>query len=183
MQRVNGVGRGAAEIDHNVAASQTCGVGGRAGVNLGNQHTPVPRQRVLINHPPRECRGLRRDAEHRPTYAAVSNERRHHVPCGVDRHGERNALPSPDNCRVDAHHHAAARDQGSTRIAGIERSIGLQEILHQPSRARPEPSAQGADHAGGDAVLKPEGIPNRDDQLSRQEARRIAERHGGEAVR
>jgi hypothetical protein len=70
--------------------------------------------------------------------------------------------PAGEDRRVDADHFAAQVQQGPSRVAGVDRGVGLQDVLPAALGYR-KWSADRANHAHGDRV---------------REIERIADRHG-----
>ena len=86
------------------------------------------------------------------------------------------ALRRHDHRRVDADDVAARRDERPARVAGIERGIGLDDVVHQPAGLRPQRSAEGADDAGRHRVVEAVRVADGDGHLSDAHVARIAER-------
>ena len=125
---------------------------------------------------PRNRRVLSGDAEMTAAHAAIAQQRRHDIACRIDRHRERDALSAENDRGVDADDLRAARDERTAGVARIERGVGLDQVLHQAHGARAQRSAERADDAGRHRVLEAKRIADRDDQLTRPQRRRIAER-------
>ena len=66
--------------------------------------------------------------------AAVTQERGQQGVDRVDRNREAQPLTAGDDRGVDAYDSAGARDERSAGIAGIERRVGLDDMLDQASR-------------------------------------------------
>ena len=73
-----------------------------------------------------------------------------------------------------ADHFAARRHERTAGVAGIERRVGLDDVVHQPAGPRPQRSAQRADHAGGHRVLEAVRVADGDRDLP--DAHRVASR-------
>jgi len=87
----------------------------------------------------------------------------------VDAHAiaDGSAKPTPsyvstagDDRGIDADHFAGRIHQRSSAVAGIDRGIGLQEMLEGPA----DVAALGADDARGDGRSNPNGLPKANTQ-------------------
>ena len=97
----------------------------------------------------------------------------------VDRHGQ--AEPDPGDRGVDPDDPATRVGQGAAGVAGIERGIGLDDVLDEAARppvAGAERPAEGADDARGHGPGEAERVADRDDQLADLQARGVTERCG-----
>ena len=109
---------------------------------------------------------LQRDAADRASlHFAVFDQLVHHVPCQVARHGETNPLVAAglaENGSIDSDQFAAGVNQCTARVTGIDRGVGLNEILigGEPSL---EPPAGGADNPQGDRLIQLKWIADRQD--------------------
>ena len=74
-------------------------------------------------------------------------------------------------------------DQRAAGVAGIERGVGLDDVLDQPPRSRAQRPAERAHHAGRDRVLEPVGIADRDHELPARSGCESPKVHRGEAGR
>ena len=71
--------------------------------------------------------------------------------------------------------------QRAAGVAGVERGVGLDDVLDHPRRpavAGGQRAAQPADHAGGDRAGQAERVADGDHELADPQRRRVAE-HGG----
>ena len=80
--------------------------------------------------------------------------------------GEADALRRGDDRGVDADDLAARVEQRAAGVAGIERRVGLQDVVDQPAGAGGEGAAERADDAGGDGVVEAERIADGDGDLA-----------------
>ena len=118
------------------------------------------------------------DAEERPTDPAVVHERADDRPRrGVDRHGQ----PEADtrDRGVDPDDPPASIGQRPAGVAGVERRVGLDDVLDEPARPavpRRERPAERAHDAGRDAAGEAERVADRHDQLPDPEPVGVAER-------
>src|SRR5436309_12413422 len=103
--------------------------------------------------------------------------------CRVDADGKADALRRQYDRGVDADHLSARRHQRSPRITGIQRGIGLNHVIDQPTGRRSERASKRAHHSSSDRELEPVGVSDRDDQLSRSDRLGIALRSRDEVGR
>ena len=82
-------------------------------------------------------------------------------------HGDCKADPlrGQNHRRVHAYHGAARVEQWPARVARIQRRVGLNDVVDQPTRHGAKRAAERADDAGGDRALKAQRIADRDDDL------------------
>ena len=73
--------------------------------------------------------------------------------------------------RVDADHAAGRVEQRAARVAGVERRVGLDDVLDREAARRRDAPLQRRDDARGQRALEPERVADRD--------RRVADAHGG----
>src|SRR5207247_9998345 len=66
-------------------------------------------------------------------------------------------------------------EQRAARIPRIQRRVRLNDVVDQTTRYRTERATERADDAGGDCTLEAERIPDRDDDLTDAERRRVAQ--------
>ena len=85
-----------------------------------------------------------------------------------------------DDRGVHADHLAAGVDQRPARVAGIERRVGLDHVVDQPSGLRAQRAAQRADHACRDGAFEAVGIADGDRELPHAQPARAAELRGGQ---
>ena len=116
------------------------------------------------------------DADVAAADAAVANEARCDEARRVARNREAQSLRRKDGRRVDADHLAARRHERSARVARIQRGVGLDDVVHQASRLPAQRSAERADHAGGNGMMKPVRVADGDRNLPDPDGTRVAER-------
>ncbi len=140
--------------------------------------TPTPRSTCQAERA-RDASGQRhvlpRQPQHAPPHATLAQQRRDDVPCGVDRDREADALHAENGRGVDPDDRSPAADERSTRVAGVERRIGLNQRLDQPAGRAPQRSAKRADDAGGDRVLEAVRRADGDHDLAGSQISRVAE--------
>ena len=89
---------------------------------------------------------------------------------------EAESLRRQDRRGVDADHVAARRHQRPAGVAGIQRRVGLDDVVHQPPGLRRAATAERADDAGGHRVMEAERVADRDRDLADAHGARVAER-------
>ena len=94
---------------------------------------------------------------------------------GIDRDREAESLTG-QNGGVDADYVAVRVDERAAGVSGIERGVGLDDVVHQSPRLRAQRAAERADDARGYRVGEPVRIADRDDELARTQRGRIAKR-------
>ena len=119
---------------------------------------------------PRDRRGLRGDADEGAAHAAVADQFAEDEARGVAGDGEADALRAGDDRGVDADDLAARRDQRAAGIAGIERGVGLDDVLdHAAGDASGSERPSAEIDAGGHRPLEAERIADGDDKLAAAE--------------
>ena len=79
------------------------------------------------------------------THPTMGEQLADHPFCRVDSRGKTNRLRLRDHRGIDADHAALGVDQRAAGVAGIERGVGLNDIVHEPARRCPQacgPSAE-----------------------------------------
>src|SRR3954470_11722524 len=82
-----------------------------------------------------------------------------------------------DDGRVDADQPPRRIQQRPTRIAGIDRGVGLDHVRDLAAAAGRQPALERADDAAGQGLVEPEGIADRKCRLTDLEFGRTAQRH------
>ena len=118
---------------------------------------------------------LRGDTHHRTTHLAVLHQPRRHPVDGVDRDGEREALRLLNHRDVDADDRARRIDQRPARVAGIDRGVGLDDILDHLAAVARQGAVKRADDASGDGALQAHRAANGDDELPHLELIGVAQ--------
>ena len=113
-----------------------------------------------------------------PDVRALEPPRRHqrvHDAAGgvVDR--DREAEPDTRDGRVDPDDPSASVGERSARVPGVERGVGLDDVLDDAAGLHREGAAEGADHPRRDRPREPHRVADRDDELTDAEARGLAE--------
>src|SRR6202043_4217535 len=75
----------------------------------------------------------------------------------VGGYGKTKSLRGQNHSRVHADDLPSGVHQRPSGISGIQRRIGLNNIVHQPAGLRPHRSAQSADNTSGDSLLEAVG--------------------------
>ncbi len=167
--------------DH-VACGQTGAVRGRprldraddgAGLGLDVQRLGKIGRQILDRHP-----------EPAAPHLAEFDELVHDGERHVDGHGEADpdvaAAPRRDDRGVDADELAVERDQRAARIAGVDRGVGLDEVL-VAFRVDPRPPER-RDDAARHGLAEAEGIADGDDEIAHQQFLGIAKGHLGQVL-
>ena len=94
---------------------------------------------------------------------------------GVARDGEADSLSGQDDRGVHADDFARAVQQRTAGIPGIQRRIGLDDLVHQSARLRAHGAPERTDDSGGHSLLESIGGTNRDRDLSHANPRRVGE--------
>ena len=97
----------------------------------------------------------------------------------VDGNGEADALAARIDGGVDADHLAAEVEERPAAVAGIDRGVGLDEVV---VGARADGAAFGADDSEGDRVAEAERIADGDHVFADAERVARSERRGGEIL-
>src|SRR5439155_6247564 len=121
----------------------------------------------LPGKPRRQGPRATHDAKERPPNAAVTHQRTQDPPRRrVDR--DRETKADARDRRVDPDDATARIGQPAAGVAGIERRVGLDDVLDEAARppiARPQRASQRADDAGRDRSGEPQRVADRDDEL------------------
>ena len=99
------------------------------------------RQRARNRH------GLPGHADVAAANPAVANQLRRDEPRRVARDREAEALCRHDDRGIDSDDVAARVDQRPARVAGVERGVGLDDVVDQPPGLRAQRPAERADDA------------------------------------
>ncbi|MDF3039254.1 MAG: hypothetical protein K0Q71_1960 [Thermomicrobiales bacterium] len=137
---------------------------------------------MLARHADVDLPVLRGDTEEGAPHAPFVDEEAGHPARGVDRHREADALRPLDDGGIDPDHAPAGVNQRSSRVAGVERGVGLDDILDQPATAGAQRAPQRRDDPSRDGRLEAEGVADGDDELARFESIRIAELGRGQTA-
>src|SRR5208282_1785545 len=120
------------------------------------------------------------DSDIGAAYLAVLDQMTRDELGAVDGDRKADSLRGQDNRRVDADYLAARVDQRSAGVTGIQRGVGLDNVIHQSARSRPERSSKRTNDACGDRTLEAIRISNRDRELTNAHRLRVTQRHGGQ---
>lgn len=105
----------------------------------------------------------------------------HRSPGGIDRDRKpQHARVASDNCRVHSDDPAAAVEQWSSAVAGVDLGVGLDEIAQRRAAAG-DAAAKRAYHADRDRALKAIGVADRDRDLPDLEPVGVAKRSSRKA--
>ena len=132
-----------------------------------------------LRHRRRNGRG--RHADVAVVDVAVGLELGHDLPGRVDR--DREADPDGAVARaarldlgVDPDHPARAVEQRTAGVAGVDRGVGLDHMIDREPVGGADRPLDSGDDPGGDGVLKPERVADRDRLVADLDARGVAER-------
>src|ERR1043166_949867 len=92
---------------------------------------------------------------------------------GVAGDGETNSLRWQDDRGVNANYFAGAIQQRSARVSWVQRRIGLNDVVHQPTALRAHGAAERADNSRRDSLAKAIGRTNGHGNLPYMNSRRI----------
>ena len=124
-----------------------------------------------------------RDAEIPAADASVANEQCRHALRGRRRNRKaESAAAARNDRRVDADHRAARIDERAAAIAGIQRRVGLDDVVHQASRTRTQRTSERRNDAGRYGTFEAEGVAEGDRQLARLDRARVAEHRRDEVA-
>src|SRR5215211_287072 len=93
-----------------------------------------------------------------------------------DGDGEAYSLRAADNGRVDADDPRRGVGQRTARVAGVDRRVGLDDVLYEPPALAPDRTPEGADNPRCNTPLEAKRVPDRDDELTDYEVPRVAQR-------
>ena len=125
-----------------------------------DEHAGGLRQLVEAGDAAQQRHVLAGDAQIAAPHPAVAEQRRQHRRDRVDRHREAQSLAAGDDGGVHADDLARAGDQRSARVAGIQRRVGLNHLIDQPSRIARAASVPSALTTPADTECwKPYGLP------------------------
>ena len=134
--------RHAVERHDHVAGQQTGAVRRAARLGRRDRRGRALREPVRKLHAARNGRLLRRYSDVGAPHAAVPHQLAEHEVRRVRRDREADALRALDDRRVHADHLAARGDQRPAGIAGVERRVGLDHVVDQPSACARAASAR-----------------------------------------
>src|SRR4051812_28878674 len=169
--------RHAVHFHHHVAFAKSRPFGGRTGAHLANQRSFIAPRAFGRSHI------LQRYADAAALYLAGLYDLLHDLAGHVDRDGEADpdiAAAGRKYRRVDADEFASEADEPPTGIAGVDRRVGLDEVLI-PLFAQPG-AAKRTDQPGRDGLSQAERIADRNHEIADFQAVAVAQRYGLEAV-
>src|SRR5581483_2142151 len=174
--------RNLADLGDDVADLQTCPLGCRSRLNLGNEcaclltgqtHRLGELWRQILGH----------DAKLSSPNLTEFHELVHHVTDHVGRNSKADAdiaAAWTDDGGIDADQFASQVDQCAAGIAGIDRRVGLDEVF-VPLDAEAG-AAQSAHDAGSDGLTEPERIADGHHEVADFEPFGVAKRQGSEIL-
>ena len=175
LEVVDAADRQAVDADDQVLGAQA-GAGGRRAVDhLDDLDRAVAAERRRDAR--RQRPGAARDADPGAPHAAVAHQRGDDpARRRVDRHGQAEA--DAGDRGVDPDHAAAAVDQRAARVAGVERGVGLDDVVDDARRAAGaggQRAAERGDDAGGDRAGVAVRVADRHHELADAQRGRVAE--------
>src|SRR5208282_5162602 len=168
-----------AESNHQVAFFEAAESGRTAGLDRRDADRGFRRQVVEAHETARQLDIVAGDSDIGAAYLAVLDQMTGDELGAVDGDREADSLRRQDNRRVDADYLAARVDQRPSGVAGIQRGVGLDNVIDQSARSRSERSSKRTHHARSNAALETIRISNRDRELTHANRLRVTERHGG----
>ena len=161
--------------DDQVLGAQAGGGGRRRGRDLDHLDAAVAADRS--GDARRQRARPAGDPDPGAAHAAVAHQRGDDAAGGrVD--GDREAEPDAGDGGVDADDVAAAVDERAAGVAGVERRVGLDDVVDDPGRlagARRQRAAERGHHAGGHRAGEAVRVADRDDELADAQRGGVAE--------
>ena len=101
--------------------------------------TPVSFGKIVeANLPAMDLRGLSFDPDIASANASIMQQARSYELRGVHTNGKAETLSTHDGGRIHTHNLAIGSHQRSARVAGIERGIGLDDVVDQTTGVGPQ---------------------------------------------
>src|SRR5438105_1305972 len=123
-----------AEGDDQVALFEPGALGRAARLDRNDEHSRLSGQAKIAHHASQEWHRLTGDPDIAALHPAITDEPRRDELGGVDRDREADALRGLNDGSVDPNHLTPRVDQRATRIARIERRVGLNHVFDKPPR-------------------------------------------------
>src|SRR3954462_2711496 len=162
---------------HHVSYQKTGPLGRRARLQVGYDCTPALDPKLLSQF---GCDILDQHADPTALDLPVRHDLLNHVPGHVDRNRKADpniAAALRENGRVDPDQPAIQRDQRAARVARVDGSVRLDEVLVTGPGPRPR-TPKRRDDAGRDGLAKAEGIAYRKHKVAHLNPITVTERHG-----
>src|ERR1700686_2252433 len=159
-----------------VSFAQACALRGAIFFDPNHHRAHFLRQVVEADHAPVHGHRLRRDADVAAANAAIAQQAAGYELRRVDADGKTNALRGQNGRRVHAYHAAGGINQRAARVARVQRSVGLNDVIDQPPGIRTERPTQRPPPARSYSRLESVGRANRNHDLPHAQALGIAER-------
>src|SRR5262249_7609772 len=102
------------------------------------------------------------DADIAALDATVFNEPSSHERCRIDGDGKTDTLGRENDRRIHADHVTARCDQRASRVARIEGSVGLNDVIDESARLRAQRPPEGTHDPGGHGALEAVRIADSD---------------------
>ena len=132
MQFINPGNRFARERDDDITLAQTGPARGTAGFNSRHEHAEIRREPVKPHDPPMDGNVLANDPDPTAADATFPDQPCRHEFGRVAGDGKTDSLRGQNDRRVHADDLTARIDQRPAGIAGIQRRVGLDDIVNQP---------------------------------------------------
>ena len=172
--------RRAVELDDQVFGSQPGRRGRAAFDDLDDLDAGLP------SHAAREAgrQGSRAagDPEVGAAEAAVGHQRGHDLP-GRRVHGHRETEANACDGGVDADHVTGSIGERAAGVAGVQRRVGLDHVVHHASALGRQRAPERRDDAGRDGAREAVRVADRDHELPDPQALRVAQFGGHEVAR
>src|ERR1051326_2363660 len=166
------------EADDDVAFTQPRFLSRTLLLKRDHQNPALNRKIVIAHDASRQRHVLSSQSYITATDFAVANQSAGYELRRVNRGRKADALRRQDHRRVHTDHFATRVDERATRVTRVERRVGLNNRVHQTSRARAQRPTERAHHACRDAVLEPVRITDRQHELANTNLLRLAEMSG-----
>ena len=121
-----------------IAGHKTGPLGRASWLDRGDHHRAFLGQASRMATAARQRELLGSDADIGPPHAAMPHQLTQHEAGRIRRNRKADALRARDYGGVDADNLAVGGNQWAARIAGIERGVGLDDVIDEPPRARPQ---------------------------------------------
>src|SRR5262245_23574139 len=92
------------------------------------------------------------------------------------RHRKTEALRSNDHRGIDTNDLSIGRHEWAARTPGVERRVGLNDVIHQSPAGRAQRSSERRHNTGCYSGFEPERVADSDDKLAPPQSFRVAKR-------
>jgi len=133
--------------------------------DLHHMHAARRRQVEITLHAPRDGRRRAGHADVRTPHATMREELHDDPLGGVDGGRERDRLRTGNDRGIHTDHLTRRVDQRAARVAGIQRGVGLDDIVDHAPGVGPQRPSERRDHPGRDRLREAERVPYGDGDL------------------